>query len=83
VTHINRADGQRLIVLPTTTGRALFAEYIDNAVHIYELNSYIPHGAGPLKTLGTITPGRTATFGDMTFKILGADTASVYLEIQR
>ncbi|MEK0415276.1 MAG: hypothetical protein RL352_673 [Actinomycetota bacterium] len=83
VTHINRTDGQRLVVLPITTGKALFAEYIDNAVHIYELDSFIPHGAGPLKTLGTITPGRTATFGGVTFNIRGVDTQSIYLEIQR
>ena len=83
VTHINRRDGQRLVVLPTTTGKALFAEYIDDAVHIYELDSFIPHGAGPLKTLGTIVPGRTATFGGVTFNIRGVDTQSIYLEIQR
>jgi hypothetical protein len=83
VTHINRVMGQRLIVLPTTPGKALFAEYIDNVVHIYEVDSYIPHGAGPLKTLGTITAGRSASFGGFTFTLLAADTESVYIEIQR
>ena len=83
LTHINRVQGQRLIVLPTTRGKAVFAEYIDNAVHVYELDSYIPHGAGPLKTLGTITTGSATTFGGFTFRMLAADTESVYLEIQR
>ena len=83
ITHINRAQGQRLVVLPLAPGKALFAEYVDNALHIYELNSFINHGAGPLKTLGTVGVGEVFAHENFRFKIVAADFESIYVEIQR
>jgi hypothetical protein len=83
IAHVNRAQGQKLVVLPLATGKALFAEYVDNALHVYELDSYIHHGAGPIKTLGTAAPGEVFAHGNFRFRILAADFESIYVEVQR
>jgi hypothetical protein len=83
ISQMNRAQGQRLVVLPLAPGKALFAEYIDNALHVYELNSYIQHGAGPIKTLGTAVPGDVFAHENFRFRIVAADFESIYVEIQR
>ncbi len=81
--HANNAAGSKLAMVPTSTGQALFAEYINNGVHVYELNSNISHGAGPMKTLGLLGSGQSVTHAGVTFQVSATDSSSVYITVTR
>ena len=70
-------------MVPTSPGQALFAEYINNGVHVYELNSNISHGAGPMKTLGLLGSGQSVTHAGVKFEVSTADSTGVYITVTR
>ena len=81
--HTNNANGEKLAMVPLGSGQALFAEYINNGVHVYALNSNIGHGAGPIKTLGLLQAGQSITHAGMQVTVSAADSSSVYVKIGR
>ena len=81
--HADNATGPKLAMVPTSTGQALFAEYIDYGVHVYELNSNIGHGAGPMKTLGFLSTGQSLTYAGVKFDVSTADSSGVYISVTR
>ena len=81
--HANNANGEKLAMVPLGSGRALFAEYINNGVHVYALDSNIGHGAGPIKTLGLLQAGQSVTHAGMQVTVSAADSSSVYVKIGR
>jgi hypothetical protein len=81
--HANNANGEKLAMVPLGSGRALFAEYINNGVHVYALDSNIGHGAGPIKTLALLQAGQSITHAGMQVTVSAADSSSVYVKIGR
>lgn len=81
--HANNAAGEKLAMVPTAPGRALFAEYIDNGVHVYELNSTIGHGAGPMKTLGLLQAGQWITHAGVEIAVSAVDSTGVYVTVKQ
>jgi hypothetical protein len=81
--HINSVAGEKLAVIPTGYGRALFLEHIDEALHVYELDSNIGHGAGPMKTIDTITLGGSLTYGGFEYTVLAADNSGIFVKVRR
>ncbi len=81
--HANNSAGQKLVMVPTSIGQALFAEYIDYGVHLYELNSNISHGAGPMKTLGLLGAGQSVTHAGVKFEVSATDSSGVYITVTR
>ena len=81
--HADNATGPKLAMAPTSTGQALFAEYIDYGVHVYELNSNIGHGAGPMKTLGFLSTGQSLTYAGVKFDVSTADSSGAYISVTR
>ena len=81
--HANNSTGAKLVVVATAPGRALFAEYIDDGVHVYELNSNISHGAGPMKTLGLLQAGQWITHAGLEIAVSAVDATGVYVTVGR
>lgn len=81
--HANNAAGAKLTVVPTTPGRALFAEYIDDGVHVYELNSNISHGAGPMQTVRLLQAGQRVIHNGVEIVVSAVDATGVYLTVIR
>jgi len=83
VVHANAADGPKLVMVPTSSGKAVFAEFIDDAVHVYDLDSTINHGAGPMKTIGTLRTGQSFTHMNVKIEVTAADATGVYITVTR
>jgi len=81
--HVNTATGEKLLAIPQGAGRAIYAELIDRMVHVYELDSRISHGAGPITTIGQLTLGETVRRANVSITFRAVDTSGVYLEIQQ
>lgn len=82
--HINLDSGDKIAVIPLSYGRGLILEYINKLVHIYELNSWIGHGAGPMKTIATIDKvGNSVTYDNYTITISAADQTGVFAKISK
>jgi len=63
--------------------RALFAEYIDDGVHVNELNSTIGHGAGPIKMLGLLQVGQRITHAGVEISVSAVDATGVFVTVGR
>jgi hypothetical protein len=83
VVHANAADGPKLVMVPTSSGKAVFAEFIDDAVHVYDLDSTIGHGAGPMKTIGRLRTGQSVTHMNVKIEVTAADATGVYITVTR
>ena len=83
LTHFNSNSGKKLSVIPLGFGRAIFIEYNNNAIHIYELNSYIGHGAGPIKTIDTLQNGQTLKYGNFEFTVVALDQTGAYIKVKQ
>ncbi len=83
LTHINSSTGKKLSVIRLGYGRAIFIEYNNDAIHVYELNSWIGHGAGPIKTLGTLQNGQTLVYGNFEFTVLTLDQNGAYVKVKQ
>ena len=82
--HINLSSGDKIAVIPLSRGRGLILEYIDKYVHIYELNSWIGHGAGPMKTIATIDKvGSDITYSNYTITLTAADRTGAFVKISK
>lgn len=81
VVHANSDTGKKLVVIPTEPGRAVFAEFGDGGIHVYELNSNIEHGAGPMRTLGFLQIGRSISHANVSITAAAVDAAGVYLAV--
>ena len=80
----NNANGEKMVMVPTAPGKAVFAEYIAYAgVHVYDLDSNISHGAGPMKTIGFLTVGQSVTHNNVKVELTAADSTGVYLTVMR
>lgn len=82
LTNLNSNSGKKLTVIPLEFGRAMFIEYNVSTIHIYELDSYIEHGAGPMKTIGTLQNGQTLTHRKLRFTVLDVDQTGAYIRIE-
>lgn len=83
LSYLNSPNGKKLAVIPLSFGRAIFLEHIDFAIHVYELNSFIGHGAGPLKTLGTAGVGKSVSSGSFDFAVVSADSNGLFVRIKK
>ena len=83
VVQANDANGEKMVMVPTAPGKAIFAEYIADGVHVYNLDSSISHGAGPMKTVGFLTVGQSVTHNNVKVELTAADTTGVYLTVTR
>ena len=83
IVHANNATGAKLAVVPTAPGRALFAEYIDDLVHVYELNSNIGHGAGPMQTIRLLQAGQRVIHNGVEIVVSAVDATGVYVTVIR
>jgi hypothetical protein len=83
VVHANAAEGPKLVMVPTSSGKAVFAEFIDDAVHVYDLDSTIGHGAGPMKTIGRLRTGQSFTHMNVKIEVAAADATGVYITVTR
>ena len=79
----NDANGEKMVMVPTAPGKAVFAEYIADGVHVYDLDSNINHGAGPMKTLGFLKVGQSVTHNNVKVDLTAADSSGVYLTVTR
>ena len=79
----NDANGEKMVMVPTAPGKAVFAEYIADGVHVYDLDSNISHGAGPMKTLGFLKVGQSVTHNNVKVELTAADSTGVYLTVTR
>jgi len=82
LTHLNLNSGKKLTVIPLEFGRAMFIEYNVNAIHVYELDSYIEHGAGPMRTIGTLQNGQTLTHRNIELRVLALDQTGAYIRVK-
>ncbi|MGA1182670.1 MAG: hypothetical protein ACO3Z1_04690 [Ilumatobacteraceae bacterium] len=84
VVQANDADGEKMVMIPTAPGKAVFAEYIAYAgVHVYDVDSTIGHGAGPMKTVGFLKVGQSLTHNNVKVELTAADATGVYLTVTR
>jgi hypothetical protein len=83
LTNLNRAAGEKLAMVPLGSGKALFAEYIDDGVHVYSLDSNVGHGAGPMKTLGLLAVGQSITYAGVQVTVNAVDATSVYVSVKQ
>ncbi len=84
VVQANDANGEKMVMIPTSPGKAVFAEYIAYAgVHVYYLDSTIGHGAGPMKTIGFLKVGQSLTHNNAKVELTAADATGVYLTVTR
>jgi len=81
--HANNPTGTKLAMVPTAPGRALFAEYIDDLVHVYELNSTIGHGAGPMQTIGLLKAGQRVIHNGVEISVSAVDATGVYVTVRQ
>ncbi len=79
----NDANGEKMVMVPTAPGKAVFAEYITDGVHVYDLDSNISHGAGPMKTLGFLKVGQSVTHNNVKVELTAADSTGVYISVTR
>ena len=83
VVQANAAEGEKMVMIPTVPGKAVFAEYIADGVHVYDLDSTIGHGAGPMKTVGFLKVGQSVTHNNVKVELTAADATGVYLAVTR
>jgi hypothetical protein len=84
VVQANDANGEKMVMIPTAPGKAVFAEYIAYAgVHVYDVDSNISHGAGPMKTVGFLKVGQSLTHNNVKVELTAADATGVYLTVTR
>jgi len=87
VSATSKVDPYRVLnrqhLLAAARGRALFAEYIDDGMHVYELNSTIGHGAGPMKTLGLLQAGQRIAHAGVEISVSAVDTTGVFVTVSR
>jgi hypothetical protein len=82
--HANDANGEKMVMVPTAPGKAVFAEYITYAgVHVYDLDSTIGHGAGPMKSIGFLQVGQSVTHNNVKIELTATDATGVYLTVTR
>jgi len=52
-------------------------------VHVYELNSTIGHGAGPMKTLGLLQAGQRITHAGVEISVSAVDATGVFVTVKQ